>query len=71
MKTFNKKELAWINRLQKTLNAMPKTLQVFDNENNISVYKGELPINNLGSVDSFIEHETVILPRGQWERGGW
>lgn len=71
MKTFNKKELAWVNRLQKTLDAIPKTLQVFDNESGISVFKGELPITEALSVDSSVEHESVSTPRGQWECGAW
>ncbi len=71
MKAFSKKELAWVSRLQKTLDTMPKTLQVFDNESYIAIFKGELPITDILTVDSGVEHKSVSTPRGQWECGAW
>jgi len=71
MKGYTKKELAWISRLQKVLDSQPDSLQVFDNESGISIYKGDLPETSSGGIGSKIEHEMVSPKRGHWEGGAW
>lgn len=69
MKNFSKKELVWIERLQKVLDAQPESISCFCTGTNISVFKGkELPIKNEG-VDSSIEHKSIN--NKNWEAGAY
>ena len=73
MKNFSKKELNWIKKLQKTLDCQPLTLQVFDNESSIAIFKSDdLPIKDNLAVDSSFEYKRHVKPkRGHWEAGAW
>ena len=72
MKDFSNKELAWINRLQKCLDAQPESLRAFDNESGIAIYKAkELPMSDTEAVDNFVKHELVNPKQGHWDCGAW
>lgn len=72
-KTFNKKELAWIERMQKVLDSQPETLTGFCTGIEIHFYKGSLPFNDDGnrgeSVDG-AEHSEKVKSKN-WEAGAF
>lgn len=75
MKTFSKKELKWLDRLQKTLNAQPDTIIGFCTGTQIDFFKGkELPrnengIESDGAVSGNEEMESVVSKN--WDAGAY
>lgn len=66
---FNKKELKWIERLQKILSSQPKTITGFCTGINIEFYKGEIPFDNEGAAVGNIKTERVNSIN--WEAGAY
>lgn len=69
MKEFTQKEIKWIKRLQKVLDAQPECVTGFCTGTKINFYKGQLPLLKGEAVDGSIYAETVR--NKNWEAGAY
>ena len=69
MKARTKKETAWIDRLQKVLDAQPKTLSGYCTGTKVHFFHGDLPATRSGGVDP----KKVIgeVSNSNWDAGAW
>lgn len=72
MKGFNKKELAWVARLQRVMDSAPKSLSMFCEGGDINIFKSEkIPRDEWGDVDSEFPYKESVNVKIDYDAGAW